>query len=143
MLWGMFTGMRTENCLVLFSAGVVGQQRLSCQACLHAHAGHVPDGLLDMYTFWKLDCLSAFADANIADCVTLGVAGAAWSAIHYPDADIRCITFGSPRVANRVLGKASPWAPPSGWSWLQPHALSAAFPHVSHSSPSCVHTLPS
>ena len=32
--------------------------------------------------------------------------GAAWAAIEYPDADIRCITFGSPRVANKVFGKA-------------------------------------
>ena len=33
-------------------------------------------------------------------------AGAAWAALEYPDADIRCITFGSPRVANKVFGKA-------------------------------------
>ena len=33
-------------------------------------------------------------------------AGAAWSAIEYPDADVRCITFGSPRVANRKFKKA-------------------------------------
>ena len=32
--------------------------------------------------------------------------GAAWAAVEYPDADIRCITFGSPRVANKVFGKA-------------------------------------
>ena len=35
-----------------------------------------------------------------------GYAGAAWAALEYPDADIRCITFGSPRVANKVFGKA-------------------------------------
>ena len=33
-------------------------------------------------------------------------AGAAWAAIEYPDADVRCITFGSPRVANRKFKKA-------------------------------------
>ena len=33
-------------------------------------------------------------------------AGAAWAALEYPDADIRCISFGSPRVANKVFGKA-------------------------------------
>ena len=37
---------------------------------------------------------------------TLTGAGAAWAALEYPDADIRCITFGSPRVANKVFGKA-------------------------------------
>ena len=37
---------------------------------------------------------------------TLTDAGAAWAALEYPDADIRCITFGSPRVANKVFGKA-------------------------------------
>ncbi|DBA97134.1 TPA: hypothetical protein ACH3X1_014902 [Trebouxia sp. C0004] len=36
----------------------------------------------------------------------LATLGAAWSALEYPDADIRCITFGSPRVANKVFGKA-------------------------------------
>lgn len=36
----------------------------------------------------------------------LNHAGAAWAALEYPDADIRCITFGSPRVANKVFGKA-------------------------------------
>ena len=33
-------------------------------------------------------------------------AGAAWAALEYPDADVRCITFGSPRVANKVFSKA-------------------------------------
>lgn len=33
-------------------------------------------------------------------------AGSAWAALEYPDADVRCITFGSPRVANKVFGKA-------------------------------------
>lgn len=36
----------------------------------------------------------------------LATLGAAWAALEYPDADIRCITFGSPRVANKVFGKA-------------------------------------
>ncbi len=36
----------------------------------------------------------------------LDCSGAAWAALEYPDADIRCITFGSPRVANKVFGKA-------------------------------------
>ncbi|CAK0771966.1 hypothetical protein CVIRNUC_003915 [Coccomyxa viridis] len=36
----------------------------------------------------------------------LATLGAAWSAIEYPDADVRCITFGSPRVANRKFKKA-------------------------------------
>ena len=36
----------------------------------------------------------------------LTMTGAAWAAVEYPDADISCITFGSPRVANKVFGKA-------------------------------------
>ena len=33
-------------------------------------------------------------------------AGAAWATLEYPDADVRCITFGSPRVGNAIFKKA-------------------------------------
>ncbi|BDA46012.1 probable lipase at C-terminar half [Coccomyxa sp. Obi] len=36
----------------------------------------------------------------------LATLGAAWAAIEYPNADIRCVTFGSPRVANRKFKRA-------------------------------------
>ena len=41
-----------------------------------------------------------------ADGWHVGDAGAAWAAIEYPHADIRCVTFGSPRVANRKFKRA-------------------------------------
>ena len=34
------------------------------------------------------------------------VAGATWAALQYPMADIRCITFGSPRVGNKAFKRA-------------------------------------
>ncbi len=36
----------------------------------------------------------------------LATIGSAWAALAYPDADIRCITFGSPRVGNRKFKRA-------------------------------------
>ena len=32
--------------------------------------------------------------------------GATWAALQYPMADIRCITFGSPRVGNKAFKRA-------------------------------------
>lgn len=32
--------------------------------------------------------------------------GATWAAIEYPQADVRCITFGSPRVGNNKFKRA-------------------------------------
>ncbi len=50
-----------------------------------------------------LCCLRVLTTDQLKDC---HATGAAWAALEYPDADIRCITFGSPRVANKVFGKA-------------------------------------
>ena len=33
-------------------------------------------------------------------------AGATWAALQYPQADIRCVTFGSPRVGNKAFKRA-------------------------------------
>ena len=35
-----------------------------------------------------------------------GIAGAAWAALQWSQADVRCITFGSPRVGNRPFKRA-------------------------------------
>ena len=42
----------------------------------------------------------------MAEPCTCACAGAAWAAIEFPYADVRCITFGSPRVANRKFKRA-------------------------------------
>lgn len=47
-----------------------------------------------------------YSSKRLTKYAHLNHAGAAWAALEYPDADIRCITFGSPRVANKVFGKA-------------------------------------
>lgn len=39
-------------------------------------------------------------------CNVKSIAGATWAALEYPDADVRCISFGSPRVANKAFGRA-------------------------------------
>ena len=44
----------------------------------------------------------AIAAANAC----LWCAGATWATLEYPQADIRCITFGSPRVGNKAFKRA-------------------------------------
>ena len=57
-------------------------------------------------SFTSANCCFAFLACSEAQTGEVGGAGAAWAALEYPDADIRCITFGSPRVANKVFGRA-------------------------------------
>ncbi len=77
------------------------QAQVSAQPalCLLAQAVH-DTGLLEALL---LCCLPILTNDQLMDC---RATGAAWAALEYPDADIRCITFGSPRVANKVFGKA-------------------------------------